>query len=105
MIFYQGCQISDIPNGLNILINLVKIYFRQGLINSLSQSIILNELNNIIGEIIIKITLEKLISKINSNKRRLQSELNNFDIINDSQENSIDLGECEIILREYYNIS
>ena len=104
MIFYQGCQISDVPNGLNTLINLVKLYFRQGLINSLSQSIILNELNNIIGEIIIKITLEKLYSKINSITRRLQSELNN-EILNDSKENSIDLGECEMILRKHYNIS
>ena len=104
MIFYQGCQISDVPNGLNTLINLVKLYFRQGLINNLSQSIILNKLNNIIGEIIIKITLEKLYSKINSITRRLQSELNN-EILNDSKENSIDLGECEMILREHYNIS
>ena len=102
MIFYQGCQISDIPNGLNTLINLVKLYFKQGLINSLNQSIILKALNNLIEEIIVKITLEKILSKINS-YRRLQSEFNN-DIINDSEENGIDLGECGQILREYYDI-
>ena len=101
MIFYQGCQISDVPNGLNTLINLVKLYFKQGLINTLSQSIVVSELNNIIEEIIVKITLEKLLSKLDMIKNRILDELNNNE---NTDINGIDLGECENILRKYYNI-
>ena len=101
MIFYQGCQISDVPNGLNTLINLVKLYFKQGLINTLSQSIVVSELNNIIEEIIVKITLEKLLSKLDMIKNRILDESNNNE---NTDINGIDLGECENILRKYYNI-
>ena len=118
MIFYRGCEISDVSYGLNNIISLVKLYFQQGLVNSLSKSFVLSDINELAEDILIQITIKKLEKLLDdyltSNERLLDSylrtlqNLDNYTINNitdDLIKSDIDLGQCEKKLRDLYNIS
>ena len=107
LIFYEGCKISNIDYGLSKMINLIELSFLQGITNSLSKSFALSNINNAV-DALIKITIEKLKNKLNIARRRLQySQSYNYTKINiteDFESSDIDFGECELKLREFYNI-
>ena len=106
LILYQGCKISNVPYGLNKVINSIDFSFQQGHINSISKSFVLKDINNLY-DILVKITLEKLKNSLKLVRRRIQS-LSNYTSINnasDFESSEINLGDCENKLREYYKIS
>ena len=107
MIFYQGCQISNVPYGLSNIISSVKLYFQQGLINTLSKSFVISEISDLYEEILVKITIEKILSKLGIVRRRLEENLDNnkTNITDNFKSIFINLGDCEFILRKFYNIS
>ena len=119
LIFYQGCKISNIPYGLYNIISLVKVYFMQGLLNSISKTFTLSDIYYFYN-IFVKISVKQLLTvKVNS-LRNLQkfddfSSINfqslssdNFikiNATNDFEGGEVDLGECENKLRKYYDIN
>ena len=114
LLFNQGCKISYIPNGLNKIILLIKLYFSEGIIDRLSKSFSLSDVDNIYNYIV-QLSVYSLLSsiKIFRNLEMINNtypSLTNDNIslfINDEKSmmgSDIDLGPCEKKLRDYYNI-
>ena len=106
LVFDQGCKISEPTHGLNNIMKLIELSYQQGLIKSLSKSFVLKDTNNLYEEILVKISL--ITQKILKLMRRRLQYLENYtaiNITNDFESVDIDLGECESIIREYYDIA
>ena len=115
LLLNQGCKISNFSYGLSKVISLVKLYFSQGVIDYLTKTFSLNDINYLY-ELAVKISVYSLLSSYSNLFRNLEMDshasqsfnndslktINETNIIEDSE---IDLGPCEKKLREYYNIS
>ena len=113
LLLYQGCKISNLPYGLNKVILLVKLYYSQGLINYLTKSFSISDINYLY-ELAVKISVYSLFSsysffrnlEITNNTYQSLSN-DNITTMGDSnyfEGSDINLGSCESKLREYYNI-
>ena len=111
LLFNQGCKISYIPNGLNKIILLVKLYFSEGIIDTLSKSFSLSDIDNIYNYVV-QLSVYSLLSSfgifrnlemVNNTYQSLTND-NLSSISNDFMGSDIDLGPCEKKLRDYYNI-
>jgi len=110
LLLYQGCKISNLPYGLNKIINIVKLYFSQGMIDTLSKSFSLTNYMNLYS-IAAQLSVYSLFST-NIFFRDLETTEfqsltdDNVTFINENnfKETEINLGDCEKKLKKYYNI-
>ena len=112
LLLYQGCKVSNFPYGLNKVISLVKLYFSQGMIDTLSKSFSLSDYSYLYS-LAVKLSIYSLYSSYNL-FRNLEmtnnyQSLSNDNITSASELNyfggsDVDLGPCEEKLRKYYNI-
>jgi len=112
LLLYQGCKISNVPYGLNKVISLVKLYFSQGMIDSLSKSFSLSDYSYLYS-LAVKLSIYSLYSSYslfrNLEMTNNYQSLSNDNIISANESNyfggsDVDLGSCEAKLRKYYNI-
>ena len=110
LLLYQGCKISNLPYGLNMIINLVKLYFSQGVFDTFIRTFSLTDYLNLYN-IAVKLSIYSLFSNSIFNFRQLETYQSltddNMTLVNDINEfegSSIDLGKCESKLRQHYKI-
>ena len=120
LLLYQGCKISNIPYGLNKIISLIKLYFSQGIIEQLTKSFSLSNINyyyNYYYSIVAKISIYSLFSSYTLFRQLEESHdnveyqsliddnmipINGTDALEDSY---IDLGPCESNPKRYNRYS